>query len=99
MKNFIELPHLACGSYEGFDRFPNSVPLCGFVIQGITKPIEIVNHHIYKSDEKEIWKIKLLISLMEIRDQRWEILFDQEEGTVSLRKDDITDMIDSVASS
>ena len=69
------------------------------MIPGITKPSEIVNHRVYKFKEKENWKIKLLISLMEIRDQRWEILFDEEEETGSLRKDDITDMIDSVASS
>ena len=69
------------------------------VIPGITKPSEIVNHRVYKFEEKENWKIKLLVSLMEIRDQRWEILFDEEEETGSLRKDDITDMIDSVASS
>ena len=62
-------------------------------------PMEIANHRVYKFDEKENWKIKLLVSLMEIRDQRWEILFDEEEETGSLRKDDITDMIDSVASS
>ena len=69
------------------------------MIPGVTKPIEIANHRVYKFEEKEIWKIKLLCSLMEIRDQRWEILFEEEEGTGSLRKDDITDMIDNVASS
>ena len=68
------------------------------VIPGITKPIEISNHRVYKFDVKETWKINLLCSLMEIRDQRWEILFDEEEGTGSLRTDDITAMIDNVAS-
>ena len=69
------------------------------VIPGITKPLEISNHRVYKFEDKEIWKIKLLCSLLEIRDQRWEILFDEEEGTGSLRTDDITAMIDNVASS
>ena len=53
----------------------------------------------YKYEEKDIWKVKLLCSLMEIRDQRWEILFDEEEETGSLLPDDITAMIDNVATS
>ena len=66
------------------------------VIPGITKPADIAEHHMYKYDKKEIWKVKLLCSL---RDQRWEILFDEEEGTGSLRPDDITAMIDDIATS
>ena len=69
------------------------------VIPGITKPADISEQRVYKYEEMEIWKVKLLCSLLEIRDQRWEILFDEEEGTGSLRPDDITAMIDNVATS
>ena len=37
------------------------------------------------------WKIPLLESLIEIRDQRWEILFDEEDESVT--EDDVTAMI------
>ena len=69
------------------------------VIPGITKPAAISDHRVYKFEEKEKWKIKLLSSLMEIRDHRWEILFDEEDGTGSLLPDDIIYMIDNVATS
>ena len=69
------------------------------IIPGITKSADIADHRVYKYEEKDIWKVKLLCSLMEIRDQRWEILFDEEEGTGSLLPDDITAMIDNVATS
>ena len=69
------------------------------VIPGITKFADIADHRVYKYEEKDIWKVKLLCSLMEIRDQRCEILFDEEEGTGSLLPDDITAMIDNVATS
>ena len=69
------------------------------VIPGITKPADISEQRVYKYEEMEIWKVKLLCSLLEIRDQRWEILFDEEEGTGSLRPDDITAMIDNIATS
>ena len=69
------------------------------VMPGITKPHEISDHRVYKFDEKESWKLQLLTSLLEIRDQRWQILFDEEDGTGSLDPDDITFMIRDVSTS
>ena len=46
------------------------------VSPGITKPFSINDHRVYKFDDQQLWKIKLLTSLIEIRYQRWEILGD-----------------------
>ena len=70
-----------------------------FVIPGLTKPQLIGAHRVYKFETNESWKIQLLTSLLEIRDLRWEILFDEEDGTGSLNQDDITAMVNDVATS
>ena len=69
------------------------------VLPGLTKPQSIANHQVYKSDPKDDWIVKLLISLMEIRDLRWEILFDEENELGTLRTDDFISMIKDVATS
>ena len=48
------------------------------VVPGLTKPQSLCDHQVYKSDPKDDWKVKLLTSLIEIRDFRWEILFEEE---------------------
>ena len=67
------------------------------VIPGVTKSWEIKHHRVYSKSETEAWKIKLLQSLLEIRDQRWQILFDEEEPSGGLSNDDIIFMIRDVA--
>ena len=68
------------------------------LIPGITKPFSICNHRVYSPESENLWKIQLLTSLLEIRNLRWEILFDEENGTGSLNPDDITEMIKMVSS-
>ena len=48
----------------------------------------------YEAPEEERWKIPLLGSLVEIRDQRWQVLFDDEDNEGKLSEDDVTAMID-----
>ena len=68
------------------------------VIPGLTKPHVLSNHRVYDFNEREMWKIKLLVSLLEIRDQRWEILFDEEEED-QFSTEDIIMMIKDVSTS
>ena len=69
------------------------------VVPGLTKPQSLCDHQVYKSDPKDDWKVKLLTSLMEIRDLRWEILFEEENEEGTLSTDDIIFMIKDVATS
>ena len=49
--------------------------------------------NVYKCPQESKWIIPLLESLIEIRDQRWEVLFD-EEDECRITEDDVTAMID-----
>ena len=48
----------------------------------------------YPVPEESKWKIKFVESLIEIRDQRWEVLFDEEEDGGKLSENEVTTMID-----
>ena len=52
---------------------------------------------IYQIPEGEEWKVGLIASLMQIRNDKWSILFDEEQD--ELGNDDITFMLDNVCSS
>jgi len=60
------------------------------VVPSFTKSWTIKEHRVYKVDNSARWRLPLLRSLLEIRDQRWQILFDEEFGTGELSEDDIT---------
>jgi len=49
---------------------------------------------VYKIPENQEWKIPLLSSLIEIRDDRWSILFDEEKHQGTLDENQIGDIID-----
>ena len=38
----------------------------------------------------------MLVSLIELRDARWELMFDEEESSGTVDEDDITKMIDNI---
>ena len=48
------------------------------VIPGITSKAALVNYTVYET--KGDWQIPLLTSLLEIRDDNWEVKFDDESG-------------------
>ena len=64
------------------------------IVPGETKKYDMKKSYIYDIPEGQEWKIGLLSSLLEIRDGKWEILFDNEEGGII--EDDIKRMIDGV---
>ena len=65
------------------------------IIPGETKRYDMKKQYIYDIPDGQEWKIGLLSSLLEIRDGKWEILFDSEgEGLI---EDEIKKMIDGVS--
>ena len=68
-----------------------------YIIPGITKANIMNEKHLYKIPEGEEWKVGLIASLMQIRNDKWSILFDEEQD--ELGNDDITFMLDNVSTS
>ena len=52
------------------------------------------NYRVYETPEGHEWKLPLLTSLLEIRDDRWGLQFDEETG--QLGEDEVTHMINNV---
>ena len=48
----------------------------------------------YEVPEESKWKIPFLESLIEIRDQRWEVLFEEEDNEGRLSENQVSTMID-----
>ena len=61
---------------------------------GVTKKVVLRNYRVYETPEGEEWRLPLLVSLLEIRDSRWGLQFDEEMGQIG--EDDITMMINNV---
>ena len=68
------------------------------VTPGKTRIDKLSNYRVYTAPEDEIWKLPLMVSLLEIKCSNWEILFD-EEGDEAINDNDLISMIDEVATS
>ena len=66
------------------------------VSPGETSSSLLKSYMVYEAPEEARWKIPLLESLIEIRDQRWEVLFDEENIEGRLSEDDVTTMINQL---
>ena len=64
------------------------------VIPGVTKSSELKSYSVYEIPENKEWIVPLLTLLIEIRKERWCVLFDEERD--ELAKDDITAIIDDL---
>ena len=64
------------------------------VIPGETTAFELTDYKVYKIPENQDWKIPLLSSLIEIRDERWSILFDEENHEGTLDEHQVQDIIE-----
>ena len=54
----------------------------------------------YKVEEAQTWRLPLLQSLLEIRDDHWEVRFgDDDDDDVQFEDDDIKEMIHDVCTS
>ena len=61
-----------------------------------TNKSQLESFNVYKPPEEAKWKLPLLMSLIEIRDQRWEVLFNEEEEEGRISEDNVTAMIDQL---
>ena len=67
------------------------------VTPGLTSPGQFRNCWVYQVPEGDEWKLPLLHSLLEIRSENWEILFnEEEEGIGDFDGDDLSTMIEEV---
>ena len=64
------------------------------IVPGITNPSALRNYRVYEAPSGDEWKIGMLISLLEIKDSRWAVQFDEE--TMKICDDDVATMINSV---
>ena len=62
------------------------------VIPGYTKSYTLQDYTVYRVPESEEWRIPLLTSLIEMREERWCVKFDEEDDDLSV--DAIKMMID-----
>ena len=65
------------------------------ITPGVTAATAISNYIVYKVEEEQEWKLPLLHSLLEVRDDQWEIRF-EDDDVEQLQDDDINDMIHDI---
>ena len=67
------------------------------VVPGITHHSVLNNASVYSVDKENLCRIPMLRSLLSIRDDQWEIRFnDENDEVVSIEDDDINEMIEDV---
>ena len=64
------------------------------IIPGVTSKYQLKNYRVYTYPSCEQWRIGLLHSLIELRNDRWHIVFDEEEEM--LNKSELDLMIEDV---
>ena len=73
------------------------------VVPGVTRPSELNNYCVYPIPEDEAYRLPLLKSLLEIKNDNWSIIFNEENGgeehDEELDDNDIVIMINDVCSS
>ena len=71
------------------------------VIPGGPEPgiTELKGVKVYPVPDDQKWRLPLLESLLEIRDDQWEIRFDEEHEDDQFDEDDIESMIEDVCTS
>ena len=73
------------------------------VVPGVTRPSELNNYCVYPVPEDEAYRLPLLQSLLEIRNDNWAVIFNEENGgdehDDELEENDIITMINDVCSS
>ena len=68
------------------------------VVPGSTRPTALNQYTVYPVPEGEEYRLPLLQSLLEIRDEHWEVVFDEEEEerVMEIEENDIVVMINEV---
>ena len=68
------------------------------VVPGVTTQAAMAGVTAYEVQEDQQWRLPLLQSLLQVRDEQWEIRFD-EDGEMEIDEDDVKDMITDVCTS
>ena len=64
------------------------------IVPGVSNRFELRNFRVYQNNEREEWRLPLLISLLEIREENWEIMFsDDDDNKLEAGDNDVEDMI------
>ena len=50
------------------------------VVPGVTKGHVLSNYRVYSTPQDQEWRLGLLVSLLELREDRWSLQFDDETG-------------------
>ena len=72
------------------------------IVPGVTRPSDLNNYCVYPVPEDEAYRLPLLQSLLEIRNENWAVIFNEENGDEhddELEENDIITMINDVCSS
>ena len=94
LRNLFNLIHKDIRSVTGANLRQIAIETNKAFIPGITKRIDLTDYMVYQLPEGEEWRIPLLLSLMQLRNDNWVVTFDEEE--TSLEADDIQTMINTV---
>ena len=50
------------------------------IVPGVTKPHDLRHYVVYPAPEHEEWRIELLQCLLEIKEDSWTVIFNEEGG-------------------
>ena len=50
------------------------------VVPGVTRAHDLSGYRVHETPVEENWRLGLLVSLLEVRDARWSVMFDKEDG-------------------
>ena len=68
-----------------------------YIIPGVTKPNIVNDKFIYPIPDGEEWKIGFILSMIETRNHKWTVLFDEEDDKLS--DDEIEFMLNNICTS
>ena len=72
------------------------------IIPGVTDKFSMAGVEVYKVEDDEQWRVPMIHSLCEIRNDQWEIRFcdnDSNESVEGFKEDDIEDMLYDICTS
>ena len=64
------------------------------IVPGETNPSAFKSYQVYDTPAGQEWRFPLLVSLLELRDSRWQVDFDEE--TLKMSEEEIDTMIANV---
>ena len=59
--------------------------------------LAVSDYRVHETPAEENWRLGLLVSLLEVREARWSVTFDEESG--QLNEDETSAMINDVCTS